>query len=70
MPVARGLRIVDDWKGMVAVFDGDKLVTRTTDLAKAEAYVESVKDGKTPGRNDGQAPFASKVAPLSEKSES
>lgn len=54
------LRIEDDWKGMFAVFKGDRLVTRTASREEAEAYIE---------RNAGKKVFSSKVAPLEHDSE-
>lgn len=61
-PSAKGLHVVEDWKGgMAAVLDGDKLVTRTSTADGAHAYVERVE-------KEGKPVFSSSVAPLEQES--
>lgn len=49
----------EDFKGMWAVFRGDKLVTRTAHEAQARAYAASAEDAPM-----GKKPFASRLAPV------
>lgn len=52
---ASNLRIEEDWKGMPALLDGDRLVTRSSDIANVERMKEDLEAR-------GKRPFSSKVA--------
>lgn len=58
-----GLHIKDDWKaeGMYALFDGERLITRSANRSSLERAKSRIEDQIKAG---GGRPFSSRVAPV------